>query len=166
METIDPLSEPLSIPDFIPSVSQSLLELTDLSQLQGAWSSIETPTHSSSWSANAGSLTSSPVGRWSVEAVVWQRFPTATSSTTPCRAQPVIQAQVIFTSDKPKTRLEAMCLTPWLLAPPLCHFFISRSHAMSRTTVGPAAHSLVPLGNFHRMSSLVVPCTSLNMRLG
>lgn len=59
METIDPLSEPLSIPDFMPSASHSLSELTDSSQSQGAWSSIETPIHSSSWSANAGSPTSS-----------------------------------------------------------------------------------------------------------
>jgi hypothetical protein len=59
METIDPLSEPLSIPDFMPSASQSLSELTDSSQSQGAWSAIDTPIHSSSWSANAGSPTSS-----------------------------------------------------------------------------------------------------------
>ena len=61
MEAIDALSEPLSIPNFMPSVSQSLSELTDLSQSQGAWSSIETLIHSSSWSANAGSLTSSHI---------------------------------------------------------------------------------------------------------
>ena len=61
MEAIDPLSEPLSIPDFMPSASQSLSELTDSSQSQGAWSSIETPIHSSSWSANAGSPTSSHI---------------------------------------------------------------------------------------------------------
>ncbi|KAH0834112.1 hypothetical protein J3R83DRAFT_11400 [Lanmaoa asiatica] len=59
METIDPLSEPLSIPDFMPSASHSLSELTDSSQ--GTWSSIETPIHSSSWSANAGSPTSSHI---------------------------------------------------------------------------------------------------------
>ena len=54
-----------------------------------------------------------------MEAVIWQQFPKATSST--CRAQPAIQAQVVarmtkrmveFTSDKPKTWFEAMCLTP------------------------------------------------------
>lgn len=61
METIDPLSEPLSIPDFMPSASHSLSELTDSSQSQSAWSSIETPIHSSSWSANAGSPTSSHI---------------------------------------------------------------------------------------------------------
>ena len=61
METIDPLSEPLSIPDFMPSASQSLSELTDSSQSQGGWSSIETPIHSSSWSANNGSPTSSHI---------------------------------------------------------------------------------------------------------
>ena len=61
METIDPLSEPLSIPDFMPSASQSLSELTDSSQSQGTWSSIETPIHSSSWSASAGSPTSSHI---------------------------------------------------------------------------------------------------------
>ena len=61
MEAIDPLSEPLSIPDFMPSASQSLSELTDSSQSQGTWSSIETPIHSSSWSTNAGSPTSSHI---------------------------------------------------------------------------------------------------------
>ena len=59
METIDPLSEPLSIPDFMPSATHSLSELTDSSQSQGTWSSIDTPIHSSSWSANTGSPTSS-----------------------------------------------------------------------------------------------------------
>ncbi|KAL4070162.1 hypothetical protein V8B97DRAFT_1900569 [Scleroderma yunnanense] len=58
METIDPLSEPLSIPDFMPSATQSLSELTDSSQSQ-TWSGLETPVHSSSWSTNAGSPTSS-----------------------------------------------------------------------------------------------------------
>ncbi|KAF8553264.1 hypothetical protein OG21DRAFT_1414607 [Imleria badia] len=57
METIDPLSEPLSIPDFMPSATHSLSELTDSSQ--GTWSSIDTPIHSSTWSANTGSPTSS-----------------------------------------------------------------------------------------------------------
>lgn len=61
METIDPLSEPLSIPDFMPSATHSLSELTDSSQSQGTWSSVETPIHSSSWSANAGSPTSSHI---------------------------------------------------------------------------------------------------------
>ncbi|KIJ64356.1 hypothetical protein HYDPIDRAFT_28799 [Hydnomerulius pinastri MD-312] len=61
METIDPLSEPLSIPDFMPSASHSLSELTDSSQSQTTWSSLETPIHSSSWSTNAGSPTSSHI---------------------------------------------------------------------------------------------------------
>lgn len=59
METIDPLSEPLSIPDYMPSATQSLSELTDSSQSQTTWSGLETPVHSSTWSANAGSPTSS-----------------------------------------------------------------------------------------------------------
>ncbi|KAG1750478.1 uncharacterized protein EDB91DRAFT_1217164 [Suillus paluster] len=49
METIDPLSEPLSIPDFMPSASHSLSELTDSSQSQ-TWSSIDTPLNSATWS--------------------------------------------------------------------------------------------------------------------
>ncbi|KIJ18342.1 hypothetical protein PAXINDRAFT_110836 [Paxillus involutus ATCC 200175] len=61
METIDPLSEPLSIPDFMPSASHSLSELTDSSQSQTAWSSLETPIHSSSWSTNTGSPASSHI---------------------------------------------------------------------------------------------------------
>ncbi|KAH7925000.1 hypothetical protein BV22DRAFT_1065728 [Leucogyrophana mollusca] len=62
METIDPLSEPLSIPDFMPSASQSLSELTDSSQSQNWSSSVETPIHSqSSWSTAAGSPTSSHI---------------------------------------------------------------------------------------------------------
>ncbi|KAF9221773.1 hypothetical protein BS17DRAFT_710461 [Gyrodon lividus] len=61
METIDPLSEPLSIPDFMPSATHSLSELTDSSQSQTNWSSLETPIHSSSWSANTGSPTSSHI---------------------------------------------------------------------------------------------------------
>ncbi|KAH7882756.1 hypothetical protein F5I97DRAFT_1816666 [Phlebopus sp. FC_14] len=61
METIDPLSEPLSIPDFMPSASQSMSESTDSSQSQTTWSSLETPVHSSSWSANTGSPTSSHI---------------------------------------------------------------------------------------------------------
>ncbi|KAI6118384.1 hypothetical protein F5141DRAFT_1194705 [Pisolithus sp. B1] len=61
METIDPLSEPLSIPDYMPSATQSLSELTDSSQSQTTWSGLETPVHSSSWSANAGSPTSSHI---------------------------------------------------------------------------------------------------------
>lgn len=61
METIDPLSEPLSIPDYMPSTTQSLSELTDSSQSQTTWSGLETPVHSSSWSANAGSPTSSHI---------------------------------------------------------------------------------------------------------
>ncbi|KAG2742705.1 hypothetical protein P692DRAFT_20879037 [Suillus brevipes Sb2] len=60
METIDPLSEPLSIPDFMPSASQSLSELTDSSQSQ-TWSSIETPLNSATWSATAASPTSSHI---------------------------------------------------------------------------------------------------------
>jgi len=59
MEAIDPLSEPLSIPDFMPSAAHSLSELTDSSQSQTTWSGLETPIHSSSWSTNAGSPTSS-----------------------------------------------------------------------------------------------------------
>ncbi|KAH7911866.1 hypothetical protein BJ138DRAFT_1084798 [Hygrophoropsis aurantiaca] len=60
METIDPLSEPLSIPDYLPSTSQSLSEFTDSSQSQNWSSSVETPIHSqSSWSTAAGSPTSS-----------------------------------------------------------------------------------------------------------
>ncbi|OJA17060.1 WSC protein [Rhizopogon vesiculosus] len=58
METIDPLSEPLSIPDFMPSASHSLSELTDSSQSQ-TWSSIDTPLNSATWSATAASPTSS-----------------------------------------------------------------------------------------------------------
>lgn len=61
METIDPLSEPLSIPDFMPSATHSLSELTDSSQSQGTWSSIDTPIHSSSWSVHTGSPTSSHI---------------------------------------------------------------------------------------------------------
>ncbi|KAG6335415.1 hypothetical protein ID866_3676 [Astraeus odoratus] len=61
METIDPLSEPLSIPDFMPSATQSLSELTDSSQSQTAWSGLDTPVHPSSWSTNAGSPTSSHI---------------------------------------------------------------------------------------------------------
>ncbi|KAI6030192.1 hypothetical protein EDC04DRAFT_102613 [Pisolithus marmoratus] len=61
METIDPLSEPLSIPDYMPSATQSLSELTDSSQSQTTWSGLETPVHSSTWSANAGSPTSSHI---------------------------------------------------------------------------------------------------------
>ncbi|EGN92622.1 hypothetical protein SERLA73DRAFT_172732 [Serpula lacrymans var. lacrymans S7.3] len=60
METIDPLSEPLSIPEYMPSGSQSLSELTDSSQSQ-AWSSLETPLHSTPWSATTGSPTSSHI---------------------------------------------------------------------------------------------------------
>ncbi|KAI6007071.1 hypothetical protein EDD15DRAFT_2394832 [Pisolithus albus] len=51
METIDPLSEPLSIPDYMPSATAS----------QTTWSGLETPVHSSTWSANAGSPTSSHI---------------------------------------------------------------------------------------------------------
>lgn len=58
METIDPLSEPLFIPDFMPSASHSLSELTDSSQSQ-TWSSIDTPLNSATWSATAASPTSS-----------------------------------------------------------------------------------------------------------
>ncbi|KAF9238468.1 hypothetical protein BU15DRAFT_88326 [Melanogaster broomeanus] len=61
METIDPLSEPLSIPDFIPNTSHTLSELTDSSQSHTTWSSLETPIHSSSWSTNTGSPTSSHI---------------------------------------------------------------------------------------------------------
>ncbi|KAG1796948.1 uncharacterized protein HD556DRAFT_260886 [Suillus plorans] len=60
METIDPLSEPLSIPDFMPSASHSLSELTDSSQSQ-TWSSIDTPLNSATWSATTASPTSSHI---------------------------------------------------------------------------------------------------------
>ncbi|KAG1762803.1 hypothetical protein EV702DRAFT_1215445 [Suillus placidus] len=60
MGTIDPLSEPLSIADFMPSASQSLSELMDSSQSQ-TWSSIETPLNSATWSATAASPTSSHI---------------------------------------------------------------------------------------------------------
>jgi len=58
METIDPLSEPLSMPDFMPSASHSLSELTDSSQSQ-TWSGIDTPLNSATWSATGASPTSS-----------------------------------------------------------------------------------------------------------
>ncbi|KAI0742550.1 hypothetical protein C8Q80DRAFT_1109167 [Daedaleopsis nitida] len=57
MQTLDPLSDTLTIPDFIPS--SSLSEMTDSSQ---NWSSgVDTPVHSSVWSTatNAASPTSS-----------------------------------------------------------------------------------------------------------
>jgi hypothetical protein len=56
METIDPLSEPLTVPDFMHSSSQS--EITD-SQSQTWSSGLDTPLHSHAWSTAAGSPTSS-----------------------------------------------------------------------------------------------------------
>lgn len=58
MQAIDPLADPLSIPDFIPS--SSLSEMTDSSQSQTWSSSIDTPLHSGAWSTapNAASPTS------------------------------------------------------------------------------------------------------------
>ena len=56
LETVDPLSEPLTIPDFLHSSSQS--EITD-SQSQTWSSGIDTPLHSRAWSTAAGSPTSS-----------------------------------------------------------------------------------------------------------
>ncbi|EMD35191.1 hypothetical protein CERSUDRAFT_116659 [Gelatoporia subvermispora B] len=61
MQTMDALSEPLSIPDFIPS--SSLSEMTDSSQSQ-AWSTaLDTPLHPASWTnaANVASPTSSHI---------------------------------------------------------------------------------------------------------
>lgn len=62
MYTIDQLPEPLSIPDYLPSSSQSMSEMTDSSQLQ-SWAHIDSSIHSSTWSSanTAGSPTSSHI---------------------------------------------------------------------------------------------------------
>ena len=56
METMDPLSDPLIVPDFMHGSSQS--EVTD-SQSQTWSSGVDTPLHSHTWSTAAGSPTSS-----------------------------------------------------------------------------------------------------------
>lgn len=59
MVTIDSLSDPLTIPDFLPNQTHSEME----TQSQQPWSSgINTPTHShNAWSTTAGSPTSSHI---------------------------------------------------------------------------------------------------------
>ena len=62
MYTIDQLSEPLHIPDFTPSSSQSISEMTDSSQSQ-SWAHLDNSFHSNAWSSatTAGSPTSSHI---------------------------------------------------------------------------------------------------------
>ena len=59
MQTLDSLTDTLTIPDYIPS--SSLSEMTDSSQSQNWSSGVDTPVHSSAWSTatNAASPTSS-----------------------------------------------------------------------------------------------------------